>query len=234
MGGTSRVLVDPVDPTHNRRHIARSLGMLFLIEGTLGQVWLLLPHDAGQPRAARGHLRPGPGAGHLDAPRRPGLRAAVGAEGDDRPGDAAGGRGLRLLRLDDDRLRLPLPVGHPLRGLLRPASGRVPDRARGPRPHRLAGRARRTGASTSASWADGCCRRRRSSSSPRSSTSSRASSAAPTASASSPRASAPRPRRGARPPSASAPTARRPWRASPAWRCARPTGRCCSTRPCAC
>src|SRR5436190_2393975 len=49
MGGTSRVLVDPVDPTHNRRHIARSLGMLFLIEGTLGQVWLLLPHDAGQP-----------------------------------------------------------------------------------------------------------------------------------------------------------------------------------------
>ena len=49
MGGPSRVLVDPVDPTHNRRHIARSLGMLFLIEGTLGQVWLLLPHDAGQP-----------------------------------------------------------------------------------------------------------------------------------------------------------------------------------------
>jgi hypothetical protein len=38
-----------VDPTHNRRHIARSLGMLFLIEGTLGQIWLLLPHDAGQP-----------------------------------------------------------------------------------------------------------------------------------------------------------------------------------------
>ena len=49
MGGASRVLVDPVDPTHNRRHIARSLGMLFLIEGTLGQVWLLLPHEAGQP-----------------------------------------------------------------------------------------------------------------------------------------------------------------------------------------
>ena len=49
MGGPSRVLVDPVDPTHNRRHIARSLGMLFLIEGTLGQVWLLLPHDTGQP-----------------------------------------------------------------------------------------------------------------------------------------------------------------------------------------
>src|SRR3954454_20875970 len=49
MGGPSRVLVDPVDPTHNRRHIARSLGMLFLIEGTLGQVWLLLPHEAGRP-----------------------------------------------------------------------------------------------------------------------------------------------------------------------------------------
>ena len=49
----------------------------------------------------------------------------------------------------------------------------------------------------------------------RSSTSSRASSAARTASASSPSASAPRPRRGAPPPSASAPTARRPWRASP-------------------
>jgi diguanylate cyclase (GGDEF)-like protein len=49
MGGPSRVLVDPVDPTHNRRHIARSLGMLFLIEGTLGEVWLLLPHEAGRP-----------------------------------------------------------------------------------------------------------------------------------------------------------------------------------------
>src|SRR3954449_6900996 len=49
MGGPSRVLVDPVDPMHNRRHIARSLGMLFLIEGTLGQVWLLLPHEAGRP-----------------------------------------------------------------------------------------------------------------------------------------------------------------------------------------
>src|SRR4051794_22173947 len=49
MGGPSRVLVDPVDPTHNRRHIARSLGMLFLIEGTLGQLWLLLPHEAGRP-----------------------------------------------------------------------------------------------------------------------------------------------------------------------------------------
>ena len=33
MGGPSRVLVDPVDPTHNRRHIARSLGLLFLLEG---------------------------------------------------------------------------------------------------------------------------------------------------------------------------------------------------------
>src|SRR5215218_7305158 len=48
MGGTSRVLVDPLDPTLNRRHIARSRGMLFLLEGTLGEVWLLLPHDAGQ------------------------------------------------------------------------------------------------------------------------------------------------------------------------------------------
>ena len=38
MGGSSRVLVDPLDPTPNRRHIARSLGMLFLTEGTLGQV----------------------------------------------------------------------------------------------------------------------------------------------------------------------------------------------------
>jgi diguanylate cyclase (GGDEF)-like protein len=47
MGGPSRVLVDPVDPTHNRRHIARSLGLLFLIEGTLGEAWLLLPHQAG-------------------------------------------------------------------------------------------------------------------------------------------------------------------------------------------
>jgi diguanylate cyclase (GGDEF)-like protein len=47
MGGPSRVLVDPVDPTHNRRHIARSLGLLFLLEGTLGEAWLLLPHQAG-------------------------------------------------------------------------------------------------------------------------------------------------------------------------------------------
>src|SRR3954462_101137 len=49
MGGPSRVLVDPWDPTQNRRHFARSLGMLFLIEGTLGQVWLLLPYEAGRP-----------------------------------------------------------------------------------------------------------------------------------------------------------------------------------------
>src|SRR4029450_13920472 len=47
MGAPSRVLVDPVDPTHNRRHIARSLGLLFLLEGTLGEAWLLLPHQAG-------------------------------------------------------------------------------------------------------------------------------------------------------------------------------------------
>src|SRR4051812_999130 len=50
MGGHSRVLVDPVDPTPNRRHIARSLGLLFLIEGTLGEAWLLLPHDAEHSR----------------------------------------------------------------------------------------------------------------------------------------------------------------------------------------
>ena len=42
------MLVDPADPTPNRRHIARSLGLLFLIEGTLGLVWLLLPHVAAQ------------------------------------------------------------------------------------------------------------------------------------------------------------------------------------------
>ena len=48
MGAPSRVLVDPLDPTPNRRHIARSLGMLFLTEGTLGMLWLLLPHSAGQ------------------------------------------------------------------------------------------------------------------------------------------------------------------------------------------
>jgi diguanylate cyclase (GGDEF)-like protein len=41
--------VDPADPTPNRRRIARSLGMLFLFEGTLGEAWLVLPHDAGQP-----------------------------------------------------------------------------------------------------------------------------------------------------------------------------------------
>ncbi|HEY7618126.1 MAG TPA: EAL domain-containing protein [Solirubrobacteraceae bacterium] len=46
MGGLSRVLVDPGDPTPNRRHIARSLGLLFFIQGTLGEGWLLLPHDA--------------------------------------------------------------------------------------------------------------------------------------------------------------------------------------------
>jgi diguanylate cyclase (GGDEF)-like protein len=48
MGGPTNVLVDPADPTPNRRRIARSLGMLFLLEGTLGETWLLLPHDAGQ------------------------------------------------------------------------------------------------------------------------------------------------------------------------------------------
>ena len=48
MGGPSNVLVDPADPTPNRQRIARSLGMLFLLEGTLGEAWLLLPHDAGQ------------------------------------------------------------------------------------------------------------------------------------------------------------------------------------------
>jgi diguanylate cyclase (GGDEF)-like protein len=48
MGGSDRVLVDPADPTPNRRRIARSLGMLFLIEGTLGEAWLLLPHDDAQ------------------------------------------------------------------------------------------------------------------------------------------------------------------------------------------
>src|SRR5919109_162505 len=51
MGGPDRVLVDPADPTPNRRRIARSLGMLFLIEGTLGEAWLLLPHEGGQPMA---------------------------------------------------------------------------------------------------------------------------------------------------------------------------------------
>src|SRR5919198_1353171 len=51
MGGPSRVLVDPVDPTPNRRHIARSLGLLFLIEGSLGEAWLLLPRHAGQTLA---------------------------------------------------------------------------------------------------------------------------------------------------------------------------------------
>jgi diguanylate cyclase (GGDEF)-like protein len=51
MGGPSRVLVDPADPTPNRRHIARSLGLLFLLEGTLGEGWLLLPHKAENPGA---------------------------------------------------------------------------------------------------------------------------------------------------------------------------------------
>src|SRR6266496_514991 len=51
MGGHSRVLVDPSDPTVNRRHIARSLGLLFFIEGTLGEAWLLLPHHAGEALA---------------------------------------------------------------------------------------------------------------------------------------------------------------------------------------
>ena len=46
MGGPSRVLVDPADPTPNRRHVARSLGLLFVAEGTLGEIWLLLPHHA--------------------------------------------------------------------------------------------------------------------------------------------------------------------------------------------
>src|SRR3954465_12419113 len=49
MGGSDSVLADPADPTPNRRRIGRSLGMLFLIEGTLGEAWLLLPHDGGQP-----------------------------------------------------------------------------------------------------------------------------------------------------------------------------------------
>jgi diguanylate cyclase (GGDEF)-like protein len=49
MRGPSSVLVDPADPTPNRRRIGRSLGMLFLIEGTLGEGWLLLPHDGGRP-----------------------------------------------------------------------------------------------------------------------------------------------------------------------------------------
>jgi diguanylate cyclase (GGDEF)-like protein len=51
MGGPSRVLVDPADPTPNRRHIARSLGLLFLIQGTLGEGWLLLPHQARHAQA---------------------------------------------------------------------------------------------------------------------------------------------------------------------------------------
>jgi hypothetical protein len=40
---------DPADPTPNRRRIGRSLGRLFLAEGTLGEAWLLLPHDGTQP-----------------------------------------------------------------------------------------------------------------------------------------------------------------------------------------
>ncbi|MEA2278022.1 MAG: hypothetical protein QOC78_2982 [Solirubrobacteraceae bacterium] len=44
MGGKTSA---PRDPTPNRRHIARSLGLLFAIEGTLGEVWLLLPHKGG-------------------------------------------------------------------------------------------------------------------------------------------------------------------------------------------
>jgi diguanylate cyclase (GGDEF)-like protein len=51
MGGPSRVLMDPADPTPNRRHVARSLGLLFLIEGALGEAWLLLPHHAGETLA---------------------------------------------------------------------------------------------------------------------------------------------------------------------------------------
>jgi diguanylate cyclase (GGDEF)-like protein len=47
-----RVLVDPTDPTPDRRHIARSLGVLFLLEGTLGVTWVLLPHHGA------GHLAP--------------------------------------------------------------------------------------------------------------------------------------------------------------------------------
>jgi hypothetical protein len=35
MGGPDSVLADPADPTPNRRRIGRSLGMLFLAEGTL-------------------------------------------------------------------------------------------------------------------------------------------------------------------------------------------------------
>jgi diguanylate cyclase (GGDEF)-like protein len=48
MPDPSSVLVDPADATPNRRRIARSLGMLFLLEGTLNEAWLLLPHHDGQ------------------------------------------------------------------------------------------------------------------------------------------------------------------------------------------
>jgi diguanylate cyclase (GGDEF)-like protein len=49
MGGSDSVLADPADPTPNRRRIGRSLGMLFFLEGTLGEAWLLLPHEGAQP-----------------------------------------------------------------------------------------------------------------------------------------------------------------------------------------
>jgi diguanylate cyclase (GGDEF)-like protein len=45
MGGHDSVRADPTDPTPNRRHIARSLGLLFLLEGTLGEAWLVMPID---------------------------------------------------------------------------------------------------------------------------------------------------------------------------------------------
>ena len=181
-----------------------------------------------------GDLRAGPAAGHLDAPGRARLRADLGPQGDRHPGHAAGRGRLRVLGLADDRLHLLLPLGHALRGLLRPAPGGVSDRARRPRPRRLAGgprrRALRHQPAGHVAAAGGHHRRGLLDRPP---AHPRARPLRPRAPAS-PRASAPRPRRGAPPPSASAPTARRRWRAWRAWRCAPPTARCCSTRPCAC
>lgn len=48
MGGHAAEPVDATDPTPNRRRIGRALGMLFLLQGALGEAWVLLPHDDGQ------------------------------------------------------------------------------------------------------------------------------------------------------------------------------------------
>ena len=223
--------VEASESTPDRRNVARSLGLLFFLQGSVVELWLYLTDPAG--------VRLGPlvgvallaqligvwlRGGGLDEGSAWAVRAVIAlgtllvAFGSILTDSPASGFsvffvwvapyavyfGLRHAALQGAFALAALAVTHHVL-----AERREPARLR---------RAR------------SCCPPRRSSWCARSSSSWPASSGAPTTTACPPSASAPRPRRAGPRPSASARGARRRWPASGAWPCWRATARCCSTR----